>query len=183
MESSSVALMNRAATASRFPHKVISRHTHSKADGDPGHSNREEASTVSLPQEIGHPVERRLTARRRVSQVPSIAGLRLSPCGGEAFLVNISGSGVLVKINMRLLPGTVVTVVFEGTFSPSSVKGRVARCLVADIDSSGVVWYHVGVAFNELIAIGDMSVGTHVLPEPVQPLQAEAVQAPLTNRW
>ena len=183
MGNSSVALVDGAATAPSLPQKVIGWRRHSASDCDPVPSSREEASTVPRPDEIGSPIERRSSAKRRVSQVPSITGLRLSPCGGEASLVNISTSGVLVKINVRLLPGTVVTVVFDGTFSPSSVKSRVARCLVADIDSSGVIWYNVGIAFNEPIALGDMSVGTHVQPEPVQPIQTEAVPVVLTNRW
>ena len=120
--------------------------------------------------------ERRIAHQRHTSVGSAITGVRLSPIGGQASFVNISASGILVRINMRVLPGTAVTVVLDGSFSPSSIAARVARCLVADIDSKGVLWYHVGMAFNEPIALDTVVPGGEQPQSAVNPIV-------LTNRW
>ena len=138
----------------------------------------------SRPAESRQTEERRITERRHASLVPSITGVRLSPYGGEAFLVNISTSGVLLKADVRMMPGTVVTINFEGTFRPSSIAGRVARCIVTDIDSRGVLWYHVGAVFNQAIPLEDMPVATNARPSPApQPLQPRTFSTVPKNRW
>ena len=103
--------------------------------------------------EAGVPVEHRSAPRRPASAVPSIKGVRLSPHGTEATLLNISASGILVECTSRLRLGTAVTTVFDGTFSPSTIEGRVARSSVANVSKKGVLQYHIGIAFNKPITI------------------------------
>jgi hypothetical protein len=100
-------------------------------------------------------VEHRCAPRLLASQVPSITGLRLSPHGAGAIVVNISGSGLLAECTVRLKTGSAVTVLFEGDFSPASVASRVARCAVSAMGSDGLLRYHIGIAFNAPIAMDD----------------------------
>src|SRR5690349_3380277 len=97
--------------------------------------------------------EKRNAVRYPASEVPSIVGLRMSPHGAEASLVNISTTGLLAECAVRLKTGSTVTVQFEGTFTPTTVQGRVARCAVARVNESGTLMYHVGLAFAEAIAL------------------------------
>jgi hypothetical protein len=123
--------------------------------------------------------ERRVAHRRPAARVPSITGVRLSPGGGEASLVNISTSGALVRSTSRLLPGTPVTIVFEGSFTPASMKSKVVRCVVADICKPAGLSYHIGLAFNESIHFEDEPAETHQAAAP-----QSVVAAPiLVNRW
>jgi PilZ domain-containing protein len=132
-------------------------------------------------------VENRSAVRYSASEVPSITGIRLSPHGANATLMNISASGVLVESTNRFRLATPVTVVFDGTFSPSSVEGRVARSFVANVSKNGVLRYHVGIAFNDPIALEKAPAPANRLPEPVPDLEvappSPPVQAVLVNRW
>jgi PilZ domain-containing protein len=100
-------------------------------------------------------VENRCAPRLLAAQVPSITALRLSPHGVGAILVNISASGLLAECTVRLKTGSAVTVLFEGDFSPASVPSRVNRCAVSAMGSDGLLRYHIGIAFNALIALDD----------------------------
>jgi len=123
--------------------------------------------------------ENRDAPRRPASAVPTITGLRLSPHGVEATLVNISESGLLAECGERLKPGSLVTVVFEGTFAPRSVESRVARNTVASMGKDGRLRYHVGIAFAKPISLGpDESAPPK--PGPEGPV---LVQPPARNRW
>ncbi len=121
---------------------------------------------------------------RRDTSHPAITGIRLSPYGVEATLINISSTGVLVRCSTRFKPETAVTVVFQGTFTPSSVQGRVARSVVAAADKQGILWYDVGIAFDTRIALDDAPA---TRPEPEPPALTvvdETPEAPdLVNRW
>jgi PilZ domain len=123
--------------------------------------------------------ENREAPRRPASAVPAITGVRISPHGVEATLVNISESGVLTECGERLKPGSAVTVVFEGTFTPRSVEGRVARNTVSSMGKDGRLRYHVGIAFTKTISLGpDESAPGN--PEPEGPV---LVQPTARNRW
>jgi hypothetical protein len=179
MENPSVAPKGAGSTARAPLTKAVDQPKDSR---DAGLDSRlEKAATVSYDAKTSRPVNRRIAARRLASRVPSITGLRLSPYGGEASLVNISVSGALIRCSTRVLPGTALVVVFEGTFSPSSIKSRVARCLVADIDARGVLWYHVGVGFDNPITLEDAPVAA-TEPASAAP-EAPRVLTPLRNRW
>jgi hypothetical protein len=126
--------------------------------------------------------ERRVAPRVAAALVPAITGLRLSPSRGKTVLVNISTSGLVAKGDTRWLPGTAVTVVFEGTFLPTAIKGRVARCQVGAMNG-GVLWYDVGIAFDNpiLLELPHQSDATTdaVLPTP----ENVTIPAVLFNRW
>jgi hypothetical protein len=135
-------------------------------------------TAVAAPPETD--AERRTAERILPAGVPAITGVRMSPGAGDAHLVNISTSGVLVRCATRLLPGTAVTVLFDGGFKPASVKGKVVRCLVADIGGAGGVSYHIGIAFKDEIELP----ATPAEPEPKPTAQAPAaIQPRLENRW
>ena len=80
----------------------------------------------------------RVAARRLAEQCPWTTGLRLSP-GGEASLVTISSTGLMVRCEKRLVPGVPVAVTFAGTAMPAVVKSCVTRCEVAGIRANGAV--------------------------------------------
>ena len=136
--------------------------------------------------ESGALVEGRSAPRLQATEVPSIKGVRLRPFGAEATLVNISASGVLVECVTRLRLGTAVTVVFDGTFSPATAEGRVARSTVATVSKNGVLRYHVGIAFQNAIPL----IVTGVAPSkpaaveaaPVSPAADPVATGPI-NRW
>jgi hypothetical protein len=128
-------------------------------------------------------VENRRSPRRAPSVVPSITGVRLSPVGGEAVLVNISATGVLVRCMTRVRPDTAVNVIFEGGFSPTLVPSRIVRCVVAQIDASGRLWFDLGIAFRKTIALDDLPASVEA-PAPASSPQDPAPMAePVFNRW
>ena len=105
---------------------------------------------------------RRVDPRYPPSAMPAITGMRLSP--GEAVsLVNISASGVLVQGKTRFVPGTRVTVHFEGTIKPNQIKARVIRCQVSAIGSGGSLQYQSAIAFEGRM---DLPVEESALPVP-----------------
>ena len=53
--------------------------------------------------------EKRNAPRYPASEVPSITGLRMSPHGAEASLVNLSTTGLLAECAVRLKTGSTVT--------------------------------------------------------------------------
>ena len=128
----------------------------------------------------------RIAVRHPASHVPSITGIRLSPHGADAALVNISTSGVLVDSTYRFRMAAAVTVVFDGTFSPKSVEGRVARSCVAGVSKTGVLRYHTGIAFDDPTALretlgpADPPPTSALEPQVVTPTPPPAV---LVNRW
>ena len=129
------------------------------------------------------PVEGRSAQRLLASAVPTIKGVRLSPFGAEATLLNISTTGVLVECTSRLRLGTAVTTVFEGTFSPSAVEGHVARSSVATVSKNGVLRYHIGIAFNNPIALEHLPAPAEHQPEAMSQGSATPVPAAVRNRW
>ena len=82
-------------------------------------TNRPEA-TASQPPAEARTEDLRGAPRRAAHELPSITGLRISPPGLDATLVNISISGLLAECRERLKAGRAVSVVFEGTFEPPS---------------------------------------------------------------
>ena len=131
----------------------------------------------SAPDDVS---ERRTATRHPASVMSAITGVHVSPGGGEASLVNISSTGALVRCATKLLPGTPVTLVFDGTFTPASIKGRVVRCLVADIGRPAGLSYHIGIAFNEGITLAEDPVETL---QPAATIPSPAAAPVLVNRW
>ena len=136
--------------------------------------------TVGRP--LATPAEQRSALRIPADRVPSIEGVRISPGDEISALVNISTSGVLVECTSRPRPGSAVTVHFLGTFTPATVRGRIARTMVASLGKDGVLHYMVGVAFDNPIEVEEQ------LAAPPEAPQAGDMAAPkaasrLQNRW
>lgn len=115
--------------------------------------------------------------------VPAIKSLRISPRGIEATLVNISTTGLLAESVDRLQTGSVVTVVFEGTFVPDRVRGTVVRNSVSSVGSDGALRYHVGVCFMEPIRLEveeQAKAPTQAAPATATALAPHRV---VRNRW
>ena len=70
-------------------------------------------SKEAAPVQADTPIDPRFPA----TAVPTIKAVKLSP-GDTVELVNISRSGVLVEGRTRFVPGTRVTVHFDGGFAP-----------------------------------------------------------------
>src|SRR5437879_2542450 len=107
--------------------------------------------------------------RRPASAVPSITGLRISPPGFKATLVNISPSGLVAEWGLALKIGQTVTIAFEGKVTPQSVGALVVRSSIASASSAGLR-YHVAIAFTSRIpeagdadcAVGHREAPTHL---------------------
>jgi len=173
-------------------HKSHSPHSPGHGGRPAAHQPAHEPAGVEPPAE---PVAPRIPA----AQIPSITGLRLSPHGTDAKLINISTSGLLAECSSRLKVGSTVAVLFEGTFSESSVVGRIARCEVSTMGKDGVLRYHIGIDFNKPInldqwaqpedAAADAQPAADAGADPGRPhpvaVAAPAPAAPpvVRNRW
>jgi hypothetical protein len=131
--------------------------------------------------------DNRIDPRFPAAAVPEITSVRLSP-GDTVELVNLSRSGVLVEGRTRFVPGTRVTIIFEGTFTPAQVKGKVVRCQVSSING-GSLRYQSGIQFEkrlDLSPAGEPATPTHAAATVVQHPAAVPAAAPprlLVNRW
>src|SRR5690349_8621731 len=114
------------------------------------------SETPADQQAAAATADNRKAVRRAASAVPEITGLRISPHGVEARLVNISESGCLAECGERLKPGSSVTVVFEGSFTPRTMEGRVARNSVSSMGADGRLRYHVGISFGRPIQLPEL---------------------------
>lgn len=140
---------------------------------------------------------RRVDPRYPAAAIPAITAMRLSPGEGVS-LVNISASGVLVEGRTRFVPGTRVTVHFEGTIKPNQIKARVVRCQVSAIGGGGSLQYQSAIAFEgrmdlpvEESALPPSAVAPAPVEEPA-PKKGKAAVAPpppaptpprVYNRW
>jgi len=118
---------------------------------------------------------------------PEIRGVRLAPIGAAAKLVNLSATGVLVECDSRGVPGTPMTVQFEGTFTPPSIDSHVIRCEVCGISADGSLRFHIGLAFNTRIALA-VDAGEGVAETPAAnaappPAAAAGAKRVPRNRW
>jgi PilZ domain len=128
---------------------------------------------------------RRVDARYPATAVPGIKSVRLSP-GDTVTLLNISASGVLVEGKTRFVPGTRVTVVFDGDVKPKQAKGRVVRCQVSAIGNAGSLQYQSGIALETRLTLPIDEPAEAPNPEPAaktKEKKAAEAPAPLRNRW
>jgi PilZ domain-containing protein len=103
-------------------------------------------------QDAGAEAAVRADPRYPAEAIPGITAMRLSP--GEAVrLVNLSSSGVLVEGKTRFVPGTRVSVIFEGPKAPPTVKARVVRCQVSAIAGGGSLQYQSAIQFEQKIEV------------------------------
>ena len=115
----------------------------------------------------------RADPRYPAEAVSGITGMRLSP-GDTVRLVNISASGVLVEGKTRFVPGTRVSVIFEGPKAPPTVKARVVRCQVSAIAGSGSLQYQSAIQFEQKI---EVPVDEAALPQAAAPPPPPAPKA------
>jgi hypothetical protein len=116
--------------------------------------------------------------------VPSITGLRISPPGFKATLVNISTTGLLAEWGLPLKIGRAVTVTFEGTITPQSVSAQVVRSSIASMTSASLRYY-VALAFTAPITLdGDVppTTGADKAPAPAAVPDPAALDD-VVNRW
>jgi hypothetical protein len=133
--------------------------------------------------------------RLPASSVPSITGLRISPHGADATLVNISQTGLLAECRERIQPGSNVTLTIEGTFAPQSIAGRVVRNSVSSLGADGRLRYHIAIGFNQRIPLEYEGPPVEAAPPSVDPAASTAIvpaaptvpavppPVPLRNRW
>jgi hypothetical protein len=127
--------------------------------------------------------EKRVAVRHAASQVPAITAIRLSPQGTRATLVNISNTGILVETASSLKPTSAVTVVFEGTFTPSSIASRVARTTVIGIGKDGTMRYHIGLSFAKPITLEVPAVTDGTPAKATGPSDTSEPPPAIRNRW
>lgn len=121
--------------------------------------------------------------RRSASAVPSITGLRISPPGFRATLVNISGTGLLAEWGLPLKIGQAVTIEFEGTFAQHSVRAQVIRSSVASATSTSLR-YHVALEFMAPIAFDDEArPATGAEKPPAAAVPDPALLDDVVNQW
>ena len=115
--------------------------------------------------------------------MPSILGLRISPPGSKATLIDISASGLLAEWGVVVRNGQAVTVNFDGTFVPQSVEAQVVRSSVASMTSTGVR-YHVALVFTSPIALDDTPPETGTANDPASAAVADLPQPDgIVNQW
>jgi len=125
------------------------------------------------PQPAGQTEAHGAPRRRPASAMPSITGLRISPPGIGATLVDISTNGLLAESGVAPRIGQEVEVTFEGTFSPATAAGQVVRSAIAAMAPGGIR-YHVAVAFTTPIVLDP-------LPEAIAAASQQTDE--IFNRW
>jgi hypothetical protein len=143
-------------------------------------------------QDAGAEAAVRADPRYPAEAIPGITAMRLSP--GEAVrLVNLSSSGVLVEGKTRFVPGTRVSVIFEGPKAPPTVKARVVRCQVSAIAGGGSLQYQSAIQFEQKIEVPVDEAALPQAPPPAAPAPAKSAGAKkqqepapppkIYNRW
>jgi len=141
---------------------------------------REGESSESTPgDDVVALTPERAAPRRAAAEVPWITGVRFTPGGADAKLVNISEKGVLTACSGRVSPNATVLVKFEGTVEPQTVQGRVVRTEVAAMGRDGRLGYNVAIAFATRVQIDREP------PAPAEwtPTTPDVARAPARNRW
>jgi hypothetical protein len=140
---------------------------------------------MTPPRPLTSAPEQRSASRIPAARVPSIQAVRIAPGDSTCTLVNISTSGLLVECTSKPRPGSAVTLNFVGSFAPATVKGRVARTIVASLGKDGVLHYMVGIAFDQPIELDEHLVDPDAVrsetPPPAE--TAPRLASRLQNRW
>jgi hypothetical protein len=110
---------------------------------------------------------KRADPRYPAAAVAAIKSVRLSP-GDTVTLVNVSASGILVEGKTRFVPGTRLTVVFEGPVAPPQIKGRVVRCQVSAIGGGGTLQYQSAIAFEGRVELPVEDAVRAPAPPPIE---------------
>jgi len=108
--------------------------------------------------------------RLRASEAGVVRHARLLP-GGDADILNISNTGLLVENKSRLPIGSTVNVRVEGS-AVTGIEGHIVRSRVSAIHRDGTLSYETAIEFDQPQTID----GTD--PEPAQPKTARRKAAP-----
>jgi hypothetical protein len=104
--------------------------------------------------------------RMRASEAGVVRQARLLP-GGDAIILNISNTGLLVENKGRLPVGTTVNVRLEGA-SVMGMEGHIVRSRVAAIHRDGSVSYETAIEFER-----PQSIDGHDIEEPIVKQRSE----------
>jgi hypothetical protein len=127
--------------------------------------------------------ENSLAPRRPASAVASITGIRISPPGFRATLLNISGTGLLAEWGLPLKIGQAVTIEFEGAFAHHSVRAQVVRSSVASTTAASLR-YHVALEFMAPIGLDDEAQTTADAQKPPAAAAADPARSDdVVNDW
>jgi len=108
--------------------------------------------------------------RQRASEAGVVRQARLLP-GGDANILNISNSGLLVENKSRLPIGSSVNVRVEGS-SVMGIEGHIVRSRVSAIHRDGTLSYETAIEFERPQPIDGAE------PEPPQTRPAARSKAP-----
>ena len=84
--------------------------------------------------------------RMRASEAGVVRQARLLP-GGDAIILNISNTGLLVETKSRLPVGSAVTVRVQGA-SVMGIEGRIVRSKISAIHRDGSMSYETAIEFE-----------------------------------
>ena len=104
--------------------------------------------------------------RMRASEAGVVRHARLLP-GGDAIILNISNTGLLVENKGRLPVGTTVNVRLEGA-SVMGTEGQIVRSRVAAIHRDGSVSYETAIEFAR-----PQSIDGHEVEKPAAKARSE----------
>ncbi len=115
----------------------------------------------------------RRARRMRASEAGVVRQARLLP-GGDAVILNISNTGLLVELKTRLSVGAAVNVRIEGA-SVMGIEGHIVRSRVATIHRDGSMSYEVAIEFDR-----PQSIDGHDI-EPTEPIRRSEPAAATEN--
>ena len=100
----------------------------------------------------------------RASEAGVVRQARLLP-GGDAVILNISNTGLLVENKTRLPVGSTVNVRLEGA-SVMGIEGHIVRSRVAAIHRDGSMSYEMAIEFDR-----PQSIDGHDIEESTEPVR------------
>lgn len=110
------------------------------------------------------PPDRRQARRKRADEMPSVWSVRL-PFAGEARVVDISNSGVLLESGVKVAPGTIVDLHLIGLGTDICLPARAVRTDVGHVDTFGVK-YLVAAAFSRELDLRGLEQAPATAPDP-----------------
>jgi len=116
--------------------------------------------TTETPEASAESKAANRARRMRASEAGVVRQARLLP-GGDAIILNISNTGLLVENKGRLPVGTTVNVRLEGA-SVIGMEGHIVRSRVAAIHRDGSVSYETAIEFER-----PQSIDGHDIEEPI----------------
>jgi len=135
--------------------------------------------STETPEAAAESQTARRARRMRASEAGVVRHARLLP-GGDAIILNISNTGLLVENKGRLPVGTTVNVRLEGA-SVMGMEGHIVRSRVAAIHRDGSVSYETAIEFERPQSIDGHDVDEAVPKPRSEPEASENVYVLDTN--